>query len=240
MIQLSLEFQLEKPQLPLEYERLMVSFLKAASRNYSEDMFERLYNKEHSIIKSFTFSTYLPGAVFKGDTIFLRDNRFKVFFTDADMGQTIEWFNAFQLMRYKQYPVSGNSMKLISIRSNNRKDIVDDEIIVKMQSPLIVRRHDSVTNKDIYYTYADEGFSKALCENVEIFIQKMEIGVDAEGLSIEPVKARKVVVNCFGRKVDANLGIYKLRGNCELLNILYQAGMGARRSEGHGKFEILL
>ena len=63
MIQLSLEFQLEKPQLPLEYERLMVSFLKAASRNYSEDMFERLYNKEHSIIKSFTFSTYLPGAV---------------------------------------------------------------------------------------------------------------------------------------------------------------------------------
>ena len=79
MIQLSLEFQLEKPQLPLEYERLMVSFLKAASRNYSEDMFERLYNKEHSIIKSFTFSTYLPGAVFKGDTIFLRDNRFKVF-----------------------------------------------------------------------------------------------------------------------------------------------------------------
>lgn len=92
MIQLSLEFQLEKPQLPLEYERLMVSFLKAASRNYSEDMFERLYNKEHSIIKSFTFSTYLPGAVFKGDTIFLRDNRFKVFFTDADMGQIIEWF----------------------------------------------------------------------------------------------------------------------------------------------------
>lgn len=122
MIQLSLEFQLEKPQLPLEYERLMVSFLKAASRNYSEDMFERLYNKEHSIIKSFTFSTYLPGAVFKGDTIFLRDNRFKVFFTDADMGQIIEWFNAFQLMRYKQYPVSGNSMKLISIRSNNRNE----------------------------------------------------------------------------------------------------------------------
>ena len=68
----------------------------------------------------------------------------------------------------------------------------------------------------------------------------MEIGVDTEGLSIEPVKARKVVVNCFGRKVDANLGIYKLSGNCELLNILYQAGLGARRSEGHGKIEILL
>ena len=52
MIQLSLEFQLEKPQLPLEYERLMVSFLKAASRNYSEDMFERLYMDKLSITNS--------------------------------------------------------------------------------------------------------------------------------------------------------------------------------------------
>ena len=79
MIQLSLEFQLEKPQLPLEYERLMVSFLKAASRNYSEDMFERLYNKEHSIIKSFTFSTYLPGAVFKVTLYFLGTTDLKCF-----------------------------------------------------------------------------------------------------------------------------------------------------------------
>ena len=100
------------------------------------------------------------------------------------MGQIIEWFNAFQLMRYKQYPVSGNSMKLISIRSNNRKDIVDDEIIVKMQSPLIVRRHDSVTNKDIYYTYADEGFSKALCEKIAVSLSLVVMDVDAVLLPI--------------------------------------------------------
>lgn len=240
MIQLSLEFQLDKPQLPLEYERLLVSFLKAASKNYSKEMFERLYNKENSIIKSFTFSAYLPGATFKGDTILLSESKFKVFFSDADMGQIIEWFNAFQLMRFRHYPVRGNSMQLISIRSNNRKDIVDDEIVVKMQSPLIVRRHDNKTNKDIYYTYADEDFSNTLCENVMIFLQKMGLGMDIEGLSIEPIKARKVVVNCFGRKVDANLGIYKLCGKQQLLNILYQAGLGVRRSEGHGKFEILL
>ena len=60
MIQLSLEFQLEKPQLPLEYERLMVSFLKAASRNYSEDMFERLYENCKLFLQLFLkyFYTY--------------------------------------------------------------------------------------------------------------------------------------------------------------------------------------
>ena len=45
MIQLSLEFQLEKPQLPLEYERLMVSFLKAASRK----LLLSGINKEHEV-----------------------------------------------------------------------------------------------------------------------------------------------------------------------------------------------
>ena len=60
MIQLVLEFQLEKPELPVEYERTIVSFLKAASNNYSQGMFERLYDKSKSIIKTFTYSVYLP------------------------------------------------------------------------------------------------------------------------------------------------------------------------------------
>ena len=54
------------------------------------------------------------------------------------------------------------------------------------------------------------------------------------------VCSKKVVVNCFGRKIDANIGIYKITGNPELLNILYQSGIGSRRSEGHGKWEVLM
>ena len=96
MIQLVLEFQLEKPELPVEYERTIVSFLKAASNNYSQEMFERLYDKSKSIIKTFTYSVYLPGAVFDKDVIKLKETRFKIFFTD-DMGHTIEWFNSILL-----------------------------------------------------------------------------------------------------------------------------------------------
>ena len=44
-------YQLEKPELPVEYERTIVSFLKAASNNYSQEMFEKLYDKSKSIIK---------------------------------------------------------------------------------------------------------------------------------------------------------------------------------------------
>lgn len=40
--------------------------------------------------------------------------------------------------------------------------------------------------------------------------------------------------------IDANIGIYKVTGTPELLNFLYMAGLGCRRSEGHGKFEIVM
>lgn len=58
---------------------------------------ERLYDKSKSIIKTFTYSVYLPGVVFDKDVIKLKETRFKIFFTDADMGQTIEWFNSILL-----------------------------------------------------------------------------------------------------------------------------------------------
>ena len=43
----------------------------------------------------------------------------------------------------------------------------------------------------------------------------------------------------FGRNTDASLGVFKLTGSVQLLNVLLLAGLGARRSEGHGKFEVV-
>ena len=63
--------------------------------------------------------------------------------------------------------------------------------------------------------------------------------VKSDSFGIEPIKAKKVVIPVFGRNTDASLGIFKLKGDRDLLNLLYMAGIGARRSEGKGKFDIL-
>ena len=53
------------------------------------------------------------------------------------------------------------------------------------------------------------------------------------------LKGKKVVIPVFGRNTDASLGIFKLTGSRQLLNILLLSGLGSRRSEGHGKFEVV-
>ena len=131
-------------------------------------------------------------------------------------------------------------MKLVSIVAQKRKEIRDSEIVVKMLSSLIVRKHKSDDNSDIYYTYEDDEFEEVLKENVDFMLKKLDVPISTDGFSIVPIKGKKVVQCVFEHMIDANIGIYKLTGTPELLNFLYMAGLGCRRSEGHGKFEIVM
>ena len=80
MYQIKLCFKLEYSFLPKEMDRLFTSFLKAATKNISEDLYQRLYDKSRSIMKTFTYSYYLPGAKFTADKILLDKDEFMVIF----------------------------------------------------------------------------------------------------------------------------------------------------------------
>ena len=239
MYEIKLIFQLEKPEVPEELDKLMVSFFKASIEKHSPELFERLYTKKASVIKTYCWACYLPGANFTKDKIRLNKNEFTITFTDADMGEFIEFFNAFQLMRYKKYPTNKNSMTLISVKIRKLPPIKDTELIIKMQSSLVVRKHNSLDNTDIYYTCEDDEFSEMVKENLKIFLQKLNIEMDIESFSITPIKAKKVVAKVWQRPTDANIGLYKITGSVQLLELLYTAGLGTRRSLGHGKWEIV-
>lgn len=239
MNELKLEFQLETTEVPAELDKVLVSFLKAASENYSPVLFEKLYNKNSSIIKMYVWSLYLPGARFTQEKIMLNQNRFSMTFSDADMGELIEFYNAFVLMKYKVYPMNQNSMKLMSVKVKNIPEIQDTELIIKMRSALIVRKHDSTDNSDQYYTCEDPEFGEMVAENLRIFLEKLNLEMDISDFSITPLKARKVVTRIWGRPVDGSIGIYKITGNPALLNLLRAAGVGTRRSLGHGQWEVI-
>ena len=76
MNELKLEFQLETTEIPAELDKVLVSFLKATIENYSPALFEKLYNKNSSILKKYTWATYLPGARFTQEKTLLNQNRF--------------------------------------------------------------------------------------------------------------------------------------------------------------------
>ena len=206
MNELRLEFQLETTEIPAELDKVLVSFLKAAVENYSPALFEKLYNKNSSILKTYVWATYLPGARFTQEKILLNHSRFIMTFSDADIGELIEFYNA---------------------------------LIIKMKSALIVRKHDSADNSDKYYTCEDPEFGEMVKENLRIFLEKLNLKMDISDFSIAPLKGKKVVTRTWGRFIDGSIGVYKITGNLELLNLLRAAGLGTRRSLGKGMWEVI-
>ena len=203
MVRLELTFELVRQEFPLEYDRLLVSFFKATLQNYSQEMFDALYNKNASIQKQFCWSCNLSGARFETDKIYLKEKRFKLYFSDADMTEIIQFYNAFTLMKGKKYPMpDGNIMDLSKVRVCTFAEIQEEELIVKMQSSLLARRHDAEKNQDTYYTCEDAEFSEVIKENVTTFLQKQGIELATETFQVTPVKGKKVVVRCFGRFCD--------------------------------------
>lgn len=155
------------------------------------------------------------------------------------MKELLQFYNAFTLMRKRRHPMSQNSMMLNAIRIQDIPEITDSEIIVKVQSSLIARRHNSEDNTDSYYSCEDPKFSEVIKENVKNFLEKQGIPLSMENFSVTPVKAKKIVAQVWRRPTDATIGILKLTGTPELLNLLYASGVGSRRSEGHGLLNII-
>ena len=163
----------------------------------------------------------------------------KLYNKNSSIGELIEFYNAFVLMKYKTYPMHQNSMRLISVKIRDIPEIQDTELIIKMKSALIVRKHDSTDNSDKYYTCEDLEFGEMVKENLSIFLEKLNLEMDISDFSITPLKGKKVVTRTWGRLVDGSIGIYKITGNLELLNFLRAAGLGTRRSIGKGMWEVI-
>ncbi|MCI8446780.1 MAG: CRISPR-associated endoribonuclease Cas6, partial [Bacilli bacterium] len=60
-----------------------------------------------------------------------------------------------------------------------------------------------------------------------------------DDFDIVPLKNKKTVVKLYHHSMNASLGIFQLKGNPELLDFLWKAGIGSHRSSGFGSFKIL-
>ena len=99
MYNIKLTFKLDKAQLPREMEKLILSFIKKTVEKADTDFFAELFKGNSPVMKSYCFSSYLPGAEFKKDKIILSDTYFNILFSDYNFNKLIFFYNAFLAMK---------------------------------------------------------------------------------------------------------------------------------------------
>ncbi len=125
------------------------------------------------------------------------------------------------------------------------KKIIKEELFIKMLSPLTMY---STFNKQsgekitYYYTPFDKEFGELIKRNI---IKKhkafFDRDIEDKDFEIEPyiVSERKNLNIIYYKKIliKAWTGIYRLKGNRELLEFSYNSGIGAKNSQGFGMWE---
>lgn len=237
-----LQFKIERPELPIEFRRCILSFIKNALSKEQDGRFFDMYYKD-TIQKDFSWSIIMGSPSFQKDKVVLNHNMIKVNFTTDDRNNTgFVLFNTFLKQRNTKYPIgNGNFMTLINVGQNQQKIISSKSCIFKTAcgSPLCLRAHNKETNKDTYYVGSDSDFNEMAVDGIKRQLENAGFDLSSFDLQFKWLQGKKVVVSHYGVKIDASVGAFMLSAPEEILQYIYQTGVLSRKSEGFGMIDLV-
>ena len=237
-MRLKLYLDLENENLPIQYRKNVISFIKLALSEYDEEYYKKFYNQKDNIIKPDTFAMFFRNPEFKNDEIVVRNKRVELNLSVADYETSIILYNAFNHQKNKKFSLNKNSWILRNISMIFEKEIKKEELVIKFMSTLVVRKREN--NKDYYYSYENKEFLDTLKMNIKEQLKITDFPEKiVDNFNIEAVSAKKVIVKFYEKSIETSGGIFKISGDINLLKYLYEAGMGSKHSCGFGMFQIL-
>ncbi len=217
-----LYFELENPEIPIQYRKNIISFFKLALSEYNEQYYKKFYNEKDPIIKDYTFSTYFKKTKIQEEKIILEDKQFELNISVENYETAIILYNSFNKQKNKKFALNRNSWILKNISMIMEKEITSDKIAIKFQSPLCVRNREN--NKDFYYSSKHKEFEDVLKINIK---QQLKITNLPETIvndfKITPINPKKIVVKFYEKCLECSTGTFEISGNKELLTYLYKA-----------------
>lgn len=239
-MRLEAEFFVKDKQFPLDYRRVFIHFFKdfLSSENLGKN-YEKYYSG--TITKDFTFAVFFEGPQFTKEKIILDGNKVKVIFSTSDDMTGYIFLAGFLSKKNKKILLEDNNYMLLKqAKKINGMNTNKEKVIIRMNSPLVIREHFKDEKNDMYYSVASNEFEAKAQEIIKL--QLKEAGFNEElvqGFKIQSLTSKKTVVKFYGCFVEASLGTFMLEGQSVVLNYLMQAGIGSRKSAGFGCAELL-
>lgn len=237
-----LQFSLEKNELPLNYRKMFMSFIKSSLQSCNNgEYFERYY--KDTIQKDFTYAIILPGPRFSKDKISLDNNSFKVIFSADDSQKSgFILFQSFLKNKYRKISIANNNtFQLQNISLQKQKVITKDKVYMRTTTgaPLCLREHRKEDNTDKYISIADENFTEKL--HFALSRQLVEHGFleeQVQDMKIKVLDGKKVVIKHYGY-IDCTACVLEIAADPFVLQYIYDNGILSRRAEGFGMLELI-
>ena len=240
-MQLLIELKkIDQFSLPVNYNYLLQSMIYNLLDNkekLSRKIHETGYQIEDKHFKLFTFSLLRGQYKIHGKRIeFLDKVRFEIRTVDKNILLTI----VESLLNLETLRIGQNLVKILNVKIGEKK-LTGTSYKIRMISPLVVRSTDADTKKTLYYNPFDTEFKSRIMENFErkflAYYNKEPTG----RFDIEPINyslKNKFVTKYKDFLITGWRGEFEIRGDAEVLDFLYQVGLGEKNSMGFGMFVI--
>lgn len=226
---------------------MIVSVIKKALQLSDEKYYENLYfdDSNKGVSKNFTFATYLNNLKREEDCFKVGDFII-VTVASPDNEFMIHLYNG--LLKIGDYDFKNKYfLKRDKISIEKETTIMRNEILIKTLSPICIKNKEGR-----YLDQNDDDFSESLNYICDLTLKNYRGKGLLETVCLFPApeQSKKQVVieeikeftERTGKKyyyVNANGGIFKLSGNTSDLRDLYAIGLGNRRNQGFGLFDVI-
>ncbi len=243
-MRLSCKFKTDK--IPESYNMMFVSLIKHALEKSDFDYYRKIYeygDAKNKKSKNFTFSVFLNGFTRVEGSIVISDS-LTLNVSSPDMEFMIKLYNGLTQLsnyKYKEYEI-----KMISIAQLKEKNTKSNQVLIKTMSPICIK------DKNNKYIGIDESdYEKELNYIADLILKNYRGKGLSQKMSINSVrgKVKKVIVKqeieSFTEATNKKYmyilgyeGMFVMSGGQEDINDLYKLGVGHKRNQGFGMFNL--
>jgi len=246
--QASIQLQGDPPvKIPVQYRKNLMSLIKESlkSDNSQGDLFSQFYGeKAKNQPKPFTFSVQLPvkdrEKTKSCNCFVLAQNQFHLFFSACDQVFLIHVYNGLVNLKKSYTLFPGLHATIRGFALQKEQKIESEEMVFKTFSPFLVRDIQNKKGKG-FLSFEQEGFEWQLLHTVQNLCQNFidkNYELSTANFEFTPVKCKATPVPLYGNEIG-NSGIFRLKAPVEVLQLIYDAGLGAKRSQGFGMLEVM-
>lgn len=231
-MRLSIDYEMSGKYLPKDYRSGFISLVKKAIETSNPKLYECYYTQHK--LKPFTFSTYFPNLKGGENGMFEVGNKIRLNFSTSSLELATHLYNGFYKVR--EFPLFENIIKLKHITMKNLDIIRSDEVTFKTASPVLISNKGS---SEWYLLPGQDGFIDgvkfAVGEIAKEFLNpKAEIEIE-----FTPLQIKRKVVRHYNMDMSSFVGVFKIKSDPEILQLIYDVGLGVRRNQGFGMLEVV-
>lgn len=222
-----------------DYRRIFMALIKNIISNQDQTLYTLLYGTEESkrkVNKPFTFSVHFP--LFKGieKDKFQCGNKAHLIFSTNDETIITTLYNG--LGKKKEIVIGEARPVTFKIENNSllpEKKIRGNKVEFKTMAPVLVNlKGDNLKYIPPTHPKFEEAFIQIICNQAIEF----NIHCKSDDIHFDIQSMKKLPLSHYNQTMTSWLGEFSLEAPKEVLQLVYDTGIGVRRSQGFGMLEI--